>query len=260
MTLALELHVPPASLLRSFDPRWKLLALILGLTVVLSLHALGPLLAALLFCLAVAQLGRLSWRWYRKRIVFLLPMLIGLVLFLPLVLRGEGPAWELFDSLTFSLHGLVVACRLALKALAALTLVLIVLGTTPLPTLFQAAHALRVPGFLIQLVSLTFRYALLMIEEFGRLRLALRVRGFRSRPNVHTYRVMGHVTGTLLVRGVERAERVGQAMRCRGFDGRYRSSTEFSASSMDVVLFLLFLTAMALLLLWDWSIRFGGLW
>ena len=54
----------------------------------------------------------------------------------------------------------------------------------------------------------------------------------------------------LLVRGFERAERVGHAMRCRGFDGRFRTLTEFRTRPADVVAFLaLFGAAVGLWLL-----------
>ena len=102
------------------------------------------------------------------------------------------------------------------------------LATAPLEVTLKAAHALRVPGLLVQLALLSYRYLFVLGDELARLRVALRVRGYRHRANWHSYRTVGHVAGTLLVRGYERAERVGQAMRCRGFDGRFRSLTEFA--------------------------------
>jgi cobalt/nickel transport system permease protein len=118
------------------------------------------------------------------------------------------------------------------------TLVLVGLATAPLEANLKAAHALRVPGFLIHIALLTYRYLFVLAAELGRVRVALRVRGYRNRPNAHSYRTIGQVAGMLLVRGAERAERVGQAMRCRGFDGRFRSLVEFRTVAADVVAFL----------------------
>jgi cobalt/nickel transport system permease protein len=42
----------------------------------------------------------------------------------------------------------------------------------------------------------------------------------------------------LLVRSHERAERVHQAMLCRGFDGRFRTLTDFRTRAADVLAFL----------------------
>ena len=140
--------------------------------------------------------------------------------------------------------GLEAAGRLALKAVAVLTLMLIVWATAPPADTFKAARALYVPGVIIQLTVLTYRYLFLLVEELGRVRVALRVRGYRSRAGLHSYRTVGHVAGGLLLRSGERAERVGQAMRCRGFDGRFRSLSELRTRAGDVAFFLI-LTAVA---------------
>jgi cobalt/nickel transport system permease protein len=69
--------------------------------------------------------------------------------------------------------------------------------------------------------------------------VAVRVRGFRNRAARHAYATAGRVAGTLLVRGHERAERVHQAMLCRGFDGQFRSLTAFRTRPADVLVFML---------------------
>src|SRR5215210_4319827 len=118
MTLALELPAPADSALRAFDPRWKIAATVLAVTAVLLLDHLAPLLAAFLAALLLCRLARLPWRWYRRRVFPLLPLFAGLLLFLPLVLDDGGPGLSPFGRVRLSLYGLVVACRLALKALA----------------------------------------------------------------------------------------------------------------------------------------------
>jgi cobalt/nickel transport system permease protein len=129
------------------------------------------------------------------------------------------------------------------------------LTAAPFHVTLQAAHRLHVPGLLVQLTLLTYRYLFLLAGEFRRLRTALRVRGFRSGMNAHSYRTVAHVTGALLVRSHERAERVGQAMRCRGFDGTFRSLVEFRTSRADVLFFLLLSGSMLGLLAWDIATR-----
>src|SRR5207244_54852 len=154
-----------------------------------------------------------------------------------------------------SYAGLGVAVLLCAKALAIVTLMFVLLATSPLDATLKAAHALHVPGLLIQLAVLTYRYVFVLSDELARLRVALRVRGYRNRANLHSYRTVGHVAGTLLVRGHERGERVGQAMRCRGFDGRFRALNEFQTSSPDVCFFLALVAAVSGLLVWDLAQR-----
>lgn len=59
------------------------------------------------------------------------------------------------------------------------------------------------------------------------------VRGFRMRFSVHTWRSIGHLFGMLFARSIDRAERIGAAMRCRGFDGEFPILTEFDYTRRD---------------------------
>jgi cobalt/nickel transport system permease protein len=53
------------------------------------------------------------------------------------------------------------------------------------------------------------------------------------------------------VRSAERSERVGQAMRCRGFDGEFRSLADFRTRWFDVLAFASIVGYAASLLAWD---------
>jgi cobalt/nickel transport system permease protein len=142
-----------------------------------------------------------------------------------------------------------------LKTLAVVTLLLVLLSTAPIYDTLKAARSLHVPGVLVQLVLLTVRYIFLLADEFVRLRTALRVRGYRNRADLHSWRTVGQVAGTLLVRGQERGERVSQAMRCRGFDGAYHTLHDFRTRWQDVAWACAILAAAGGLYAWDLTLR-----
>jgi cobalt/nickel transport system permease protein len=254
MTLALDSLPCPPSPLRSLDPRWKLAALLLATVVVAALRTLPGTLAALAGAVALGFAGRLPLRWCLSRLGTVALVLILFAAPLPLLLHVPDPAIT-WGPLSFSWHGVVVGATLLTRGLALGTLALVVLGTAPLDANLKAAHSLHVPGVLVQLTLFTYRYLALVAEELARVRLALRVRGYRNRTTRHSYRTIGHVAGTLLVRSYERGERVGQAMRCRGFDGRFRSLSAARTSAMDVFFFLLITGSAAGLLTWDLMLR-----
>ena len=56
---------------------------------------------------------------------------------------------------------------------------LVLVGTAPLHHTLAAAHKLKVPGLLVQLTLLAYRYAFLLADEMKRLRIAMRTRGLR---------------------------------------------------------------------------------
>jgi cobalt/nickel transport system permease protein len=248
MTITFDPLPCPDSPLRRLDPRWKLAALLLGTALVAAVRTLPPAGAALLGALVLAAVARLPWRWYLRRAAA-----VGLFVALftvPLPFLLDGPGWQV-GPLAVSWHGLGVALFVAGKALTVLTLMLVLLASAPLEDTLKAAHALRVPGLLVQLAVLTYRYIFVLAGELATLRVALRVRGYRNRADRHSYRTVGHVAGALLVRGYERAERVGQAMRCRGFTGRFHSLTRFRTTAADVAAFTLIVGCAGALLAWD---------
>jgi len=253
MTLALEHLEIASSPLGRWDARWKLAALAPAAVAVALLQTLPCALAAFAAALGLIVLGRLPPRWYLVRIGSLALFLVFFVVWLPFV-HDQGPSWTL-GGLSLSRDGLVLAAVIVLKSLAAVTCILVVWATAPVDVNLKAAHALRVPGVVIQIVLLTYRYLFLLAEELGRLRIALRVRGYRNRANAHSYRTIGHVTGTLLVRSYERAERIGQAMRCRAFDGRFRSLATFRTHGRDVAAFLIITLGATALLVADLALR-----
>src|SRR5205085_345363 len=106
------------------------------------------------------------------------------------------PRWRLA---ALALAGLAVTLLQSLPA----SLALVALATAPLEVNLKAAHALHMPGLLIHLTLLAFRYLFVLGDELGRLRIAVRVRGYRNRMSRHCYRTIGHLAGTLLVRGDE---------------------------------------------------------
>jgi cobalt/nickel transport system permease protein len=176
------------------------------------------------------------------------------LVWLPFFPQPDHAAWEL-GGITLSQTGTLRLFTLTAKLGGMVSLMLVLLATAPLHDTFKAAHTLHIPRVLIHLVTLTYRYVFLLIEEFARLRIALRVRGFRNQVNVHSYRTIGQVAGTLLVRSHERSDRVAQAMRCRGFDGDFRSLHDFTTTWRDVLAFTIILAYAVGLFVWDWLAR-----
>jgi cobalt/nickel transport system permease protein len=250
MTLAFDEIPEVDSCLTRLDPRWKLAALAVAVAAAASLRTLPASAAACAGALALAALGRLPPRWWGPRLGSVGLMLAPFVLLLPFLYSAGDPGWSL-GFLHISPAGIRLAVLLVLKAVTISTLVLVLLATAPLTTTLKAAHALRVPGLVVHLLALTYRYVFVVLDELARLRIALRVRGFRNRASLASYRTVGHVTGTLLVRSFERAERVGHAMRCRGFAGRFRSLAEFHTRPADVLAWALITAVAVALVAWD---------
>jgi cobalt/nickel transport system permease protein len=210
----------------------------------------APAAAALALALALALAARLPPRRVFARLGLLALAVLPFLVVLPFTLDPAGPGWDA-GPVRVSEKGVRTGLGVAFRCLAVGAFGLVLAGTAPLPRTLAAAHALYVPGVLVQVAQLAYRYAFLLFDEARRVRVALRTRGFRPRTTAHTYRTLGHVAGAVLVRGGDRAETVAAAMRARGFDGTYRTLTPFRTTPADVAGLLLAVVAATALVAWD---------
>jgi len=99
-------------------------------------------------------------------------------------------------------------------------------AVTSFPDLMHALTHLRVPGILISIIAFMYRYLFVLVDEAMRL---IRARASRSAQPaggsgggsiVWQAKVAGNMVGQLLLRSLDRSDRVYQAMLSRGYDGR----------------------------------------
>ena len=81
----------------------------------------------------------------------------------------------------------------------------------------------------------------------------LKIRGFKPRTSIHTYKTYGSIVGTLLIRGYERSEQIHKAMVCRGFKGNYWLLDHFSLRRSDVLAACVMTVGAVLLMVLQWK-------
>jgi cobalt/nickel transport system permease protein len=203
--------------LAALDPRVRLIGAAMLAVTLVSLTSLTSAVVALLAAIALALLGGVPVR----RLQHLLPLeLLMLLLLITLPFSVPGKSLLEIGSLSASAEGLRLAGLILLKANA---VVLSLFGLVAVLGASQVVHALArlgVPAKLCHLLLLTLRQILLVGDEYRRMRLAMRARAFVPRSDRHSWRALGWLIGMLLVRSLARGQRLGEAMRCRGFDGR----------------------------------------
>lgn len=204
--------------LGTIDPRVRIVVTCAFAVVVVACSSLSILALSLAIALALLLASREPLRPTLKRMAAMDGFVLFMLVLLPFTVSGE-PMFELFG-FTASWQGLWRAVEIALTANAVVLAMLVLVGTMEPVTLGHALYALRMPEKLVHLLMFTVRYVEVLREEYLRLRIAMKTRGFKPRSNWHTYRSLGYLVGMMLVRAVERSERILGAMKCRGFDGR----------------------------------------
>ena len=241
---------PPGLSVRDLDPRVRILAVCVFAACVVNLNAFPILGAALGLSLTALFSARLPFARTLKRVMMMDTFVIFMLFLLPFTMPGET-AFTVF-SFQASWAGIFEACRIALKANAIVMMVLALVGTMEAVTMGHALSRLKVPEILIHLMLFTIRYIEVLNEEQQRMRIAMKARGFRPTNSAHTYRTYGYLVGMLLVRALERSERILKAMKCRGFQGKLYLLDEMICRPRDFVFASAMITAIIALLSWEY--------
>lgn len=235
------------SFLHSIDPRYRLVAAVLfSFTVALS-YRTTTLTSAVVSALVLVALARLNLSEVAKRLGVLLGFLLMIWIVLPITY--DGPAMARIGPFDIAVEGIGLCLQITAKSISILTAFMALIATMTVATLGHTLGRFGIPAKIIYLALITYRYIFVIEQEYQRLITAIKIRGFHPGTNLHTYRTYAYLVGMLFVRAATRAQRVDQAMRCRGFQGKFYSLYRFSPTPNNYLFGLAFLILMALLLL-----------
>lgn len=206
--------------LHRIDARAKLVVTLAFIVAVVSFgrYELSGLVPFFFYPVALVSAGRVPLRYLAGKLLLVAPFAVLVGLFNPLFDRqalfylgdiGVSGGWVSFAS---------ILLRFLLTVSAALGLI----AVTGMNALCGALAELGVPRpFVVQLMFI-YRYLFVLGEEAARLDRARSLRSFDRR--AMSVAVFGSLAGHLLLRTLDRSERVYRAMLCRGFDGHVPSA------------------------------------
>jgi cobalt/nickel transport system permease protein len=191
----------------------KLLATTIFVITVVSFnrYALERLIPFILYPALLMALSQTPYALLFKRFLLALPFCLfaGLsnVIF-------DRTAFFAIGSITVT-GGVISLFTILLKTYLCVMAVLILVSVTPLSRLTSEMRQLRIPGIFITMFELTYRYIGVLLNEAYNMTIAYSLRSC-GRKGIKM-KDMGSFAGQLLIRSFDRADRVYNAMKCRGY-------------------------------------------
>jgi cobalt/nickel transport system permease protein len=127
--------------------------------------------------------------------------------------------------------------------------VLALIASTGFASICMSLEKMGAPNsFAVQLLFL-YRYIFVLTDEASRMVRARALRAFGGKGM--GFSVFTSMIGQLLLRALDRAQRIHRAMRCRGFDGEIRVFRELTFGGRDGIFLLGWSTLFVLMRLVD---------
>ncbi len=206
-----------SSPIHRLHPAAKLLSTIAYILLTVSFHKydLTGLIPMLLGPVLLFQLSGIPVRtcFYKLRIV--LPLVMAVGLFNPFFDRA--PLLQLGPVAVSG--GVISMLTLMLKGVFCLMASFLLMATTPIDSLCAALRKLHVPGLLVTLLLLTYRYVGVMTEELAVMTDAYHLRA-PGQKGIHVS-AWGSFLGQLLLRSMDRAQELYASMLLRGYHDHF---------------------------------------
>jgi cobalt/nickel transport system permease protein len=217
------------------DDRAVLIATLVFVFTVVSVEKYNLAGAMLLCSFPVYYIvaARLGVRTIAKRILVLSPFI--LIMALANVFYDRETVVRI-GALAIS-GGTLSASAILVKAIAAILAVMALSSRVPISRLCTALQRLRVPEVFVTQLLLVQRYSSVLVKEALAMQRARDIRSFggRGRDLFTTAKLIG----ALLIRAIDRADRIYRAMAARGFDGRYRAAHAATMRLSDFVFIII---------------------
>lgn len=251
----LEAQAAKRTVIHRLHPLAKLLTAAGFLLTVASFgkYAFLALLPLLVYPLTLIVLGDLPFGALAKRALIAAPFALGMGLFNPIFDRSPlvslgritiTGGWVSFGSIILR-TGLMVMTALALVA------------TSGMNQIAGAMRQLGMPQIFLRQLLLLSRYLSVLGEETARTLLAYSLRAPQGRGVRYT--AWGSLLGQLVLRTIDRAGRIYQAMLCRGFTGEIRVTAGNSFDLKDAAYTLAWLGYFATARIFDLPGLLGSL-
>ncbi len=233
----LEEFAEGGSFFHRLDPRVKLLTFIPYVMVIAVSQGIEIPAVGLALSSVMAVIAELKGKKLLNRLVVVNAFVLMLWLFIPF----SYPGIEFFSMgpLSVSREGFLYTLSITMKTNAIVLATIAILGTSEVFSLAHAFVHLKAPSKLVHLFFFFYRYISVLHEEYTRLKRAMIMRSFRPGTNLHTYKSYAYLVGMLIVSSYERAQRIYNAMLCRGFTGRFPVIDHFSLRKSDIMFGLL---------------------
>jgi len=130
-------------------------------------------------------------------------------------------------------EGVISFFSIIFRTFLCVTAVLILIAVTPFSQLTGQLRRMRFPDVFVNLLEMVYRYIGVLLEEASSMHTA-----YMLRSTAHKglkMRHMGSFVGQLLIRSFDRAERVYEAMKCRGYPGQKATASRIRLRGSDYV-------------------------
>ena len=207
------------TMIHKIDSSIKIIVTIIYVIKVLSIKQfiISDITSIVLYPLILFKFGKVPVKFILKKVLFILPIIFGISIINLII--------------DFSYSEIYFSVLLIFKCIFTLIGALLLMVTTGINNLAFGLEKLKIPNMLIMQILMLHRYIILMMEECYRVKSAYELRTLGEKSM--TMKDYGRIIGQMLLKTIDRSEKVYEAMKLRGFEGDLHIENNKGAGCID---------------------------
>ena len=218
------------TIIHRINPVIKLVVSLIYIFTIISFDNYSPerLIPFIFYIFIVSSLAEISLIHLLKLSAVSLPLIIGIGIFNPIFNREVA---YYIGSIPIS-FGMLSFCTLFIKSLMTVISGLLLVATTGINNLGMALRKIGLPKIFAVQIMLTYRYITVYMEEVN---TTLTAHSLRANNKGVSYKSYGYLVGNILLRTIDRSQKIYEAMCLRGFHGDYVTGKNPKINKTDII-------------------------
>ena len=214
------------TMIHKIDSSIKIIVTIIYVIKVLSIKQfiISDITSIVFYPLILFKFGKVPVKFILKKVLFILPLILGFSVINLII--------------DFSYSEIYFSVLLIFKCIFTLIGALLLMVTTGINNLAFGLKKLKIPNILIMQILMLHRYIILMMEECYRVKSAYELRTLGEKSM--TMKDYGRIIGQMLLKTIDRSEKVYEAMKLRGFDGDLYINSNKKVGCIDFLYLITF--------------------
>ncbi|WP_456423110.1 cobalt ECF transporter T component CbiQ [Thermococcus sp.] len=233
-----ERYAQKDGLLQELDPRLKVVSLVLMVGTVVSLQNVRAIVLFYVLALVLAVLSKLPVLEFTKRVWVFIPIFTGIIA-LPSIFMIPGETAFRALGLTATWNGIHWAVLFTLRVATAVSYAILFTMTSRWNDIISALAYFRIPGMVITIATLTYRYIFLLAKLLLDAMHARRARLAGELGMVESWKEAGRHIGATFIKANAIGEELYYAMLSRGYTNEVQPLNEFRFEFGDYVFAIL---------------------
>jgi cobalt/nickel transport system permease protein len=218
-------------IIQSIDPRAKIISFIAFIFFAILARSILTLMILIAITFLLSIVSKIPLKVFMIRTSFILLFVTVIALPLPFITPGN----PVFISSFITIEGIDKALLFILRVWACINSLILFTLTTRFSSIINAMEKTKIPKIFTMMISITYRFIFLSINEAYRMLLAKESRTIKKESRLKVMKSLASMISTLFIRSYERGERVYLAMIARGYKGSTKNLDKMSIKGKDMI-------------------------